>query len=229
MVYKDLVKCAYEDIIDNFEKEAANRLFRDGLDGAKKAIQGRIDNLKKPAAELNYKAVTSTAPPWRKHFDAQKSKYLSGNPAADNAYHNRGYNINHSSLSDRLGQGRGTQYAENVFKRGTEGFKKNPLDSSSITDMQWAGRDIKNNYNSLIHDLSNHKRSLTDIKRDAWKKLERKKDLENRLSAPVLKNGRMEPQFSPEAVAAKMQEPRAKEIINRGARPGSFKTSGFGL
>jgi hypothetical protein len=215
MKYDEMIKIAYEDIIDTFEKSAANRLFRDGLEGAKSAIQGRIDSLTRPVAEFKQKAYLQP-PPRQRHYEGQIQKYLNNNPAANNAYHNSGYNINHQTLSDRLGQGRGTQLAEYTFERAKQGFKNNPIDNKM--DLEWAGGNIKHNYRSLVHDLSNHKRDLNDIKQDAWKKLQRKKGLEERLRGQGL---------SPEAITAKMQDSRAKEIINRGPVPGAFNHKGY--
>jgi hypothetical protein len=152
MNYDEMVKIAYEDILDGFEKEAANRLFRDGVDGATEALRGRFSTLKSlPAAEIKK------------------------NPAAIKAYSNTfRSNSVPQGISGVLGVGsHGTASYDSIrnkFRDAQARFKQNPADTKALQEMKMHGKTIKDAYRGVSDALSNHTRTPEQLRLDAVNK-----------------------------------------------------------
>ena len=153
------VKTANEDV-NYLDKEAANRLFGDG--GAQKLLESRMDSLSRPAKALDKSMLSTPSPQHAMLFKTQKDAYFRKNPAAANAYAN-----------DLSGYG-------GIRNCGRAGDIESAIGAALNGD--------KSYQKDIISALSNHKRSLYDIKEDAYKLYSYKKAHPKMSESPNIRN-----------------------------------------
>ena len=186
MNYDEMVKCAYEDIVNSFEKEAANRFFRDGNENAARLIQQRVDNLAAPVRAIDDKIKNSTSDVWMRHYKKQKEALLGNKIYGDGLkVPSRGYETPtyqaYVKEDGNIGQ-KLSDYSKH-YDRNVESFNRkmeptihwseatNNTNGADIARYQMRQNEIenrranKNMYRSALDRLTLKGRSLEDIKR----------------------------------------------------------------
>lgn len=140
MIYEEMVKFAYEDIVDSFEKEARTALFRKGFDESREMLGRRHKQLEQ----------TGKVPGGKDWYRTETT----------------------STIDGLIGPNRRSKgYNEPRFNESVELSKKYPKDRNFLLGQQANGPAIKRDQMKAVDALSNHGKTLDDIRKRAATKL----------------------------------------------------------
>ena len=160
MIYEEMVKFAYEDIVNSFEKEARTALFRKGFDESREMLGRRHKQLEQ----------TGKVPGGKDWYRTETTSTIDG--LIGPSRHSKGYN-------------------EPRFNESVELSKKYPKDRNFLLGQQANGPAIKRDQMKTVDALSNHGKTLDDIRKRAATKLGLNSVTTKGLNGPVVTSSRI--------------------------------------